>query len=72
MTVSHVAPHAAALDSLLVEGLPECNVSGTLGSDSGSGEEAAAGTYNDVVVASIEYRLPPEHKVLINENIMFH
>jgi hypothetical protein len=47
------------LDSLLVEGIPECNVS-TAPDDTG---KQPAVTFNNVVVASIEYRLPPEHKV---------
>jgi hypothetical protein len=40
---------------LLVEGIPECNVSTVL--------DGKAVTFNSVIVASIEYRLPPEHKV---------
>ena len=54
------------LDSLLVEGMPTCNVTTPVAAG-GEGEGGEGGvTFNNVLVASIEYRLPPEHKVVVH------
>lgn len=46
-------------DSLLLGGVPDCNVSVV---DSSTN---AKSTINNLVIASIEHRLPPEYKVLM-------